>query len=690
MPELLLELLSEEVPARMQGRAAEDLARLAAEALAAAGLTAERIETLCTPRRLTLVATGLPAAQPDIREEKRGPRRDAPDNAIKGFLQSVGRTRDQVEERETGKGVFLFAVLSRQGRPTAEVLAELLPTLIGKVPWPRSMRWGNHEVRWVRPLQSILCLFAGAVVPFSFGPIPSGSLTRGHRWHAPDLFPVADFADYQQKLRDARVMLNAGERRDYIEAQARFAATQQGAVLVDDPGLLDEVAGLVEWPVALRGAIDARFMDLPPEVLRVAMRNHQRYFAVQERGGQLAPWFVFVANLEAKDRGRAIVAGNERVLRARLADAKFFWDLDRKQSLASRVPRLKEIVFHARLGTLDARVDRIEALAADLCRFVPGADKDQVQVAARLAKADLVTGMVGEFPELQGIMGRYYALADGELPAVASAIADHYAPKGPDDRCPTGPVAVAVALADKIDTLVGFFAADEKPTGSKDPFSLRRAALGVIRLVLENKLRLPLRQAFGAAHAGYARSEGFAAADAVAGELMTFCADRLKVHLRGRGIGHDLIAAVFALTADDDLVRLIARVDALLSFLAGDDGANLLVAYRRATNIVRIESKKDERGYDDAPDPSLFDQPEEQALHSALVAVKKTAAKALGDERFGAAMVDLARLRGPTDAFFERVTVNADRPELRVNRLRLLSQIRSALDGIADFSQLEG
>jgi len=690
MAELLLEILCEEIPARMQARAADDLARLVGEALKTSGLAVKGLQTFVTPRRLVLVVTGLPLAQPDTSEERRGPRRDASEQAIKGFLNSVGLSREQVEERDTGKGVFLFAVVQRQGRATRDVLAKLLPETLVKLPWPKSMRWGTGDFRWVRPIQSVLCLFDGEVVRFSLGPVASGQRTAGHRFHAPVAFPVADFADYRQKLREAHVMLSAGERRDFIEAQARFAAAQRRLTLIEDAELLDEIAGLVEWPVVLRGAIDPSFMDLPPEVLRAAMRNHQRYLALADQSGVMAPAFIVVANLEAKDQGRAIVAGNERVLRARLADARFFWDLDRKQSLASRAPKLRDIVFHARLGTLDAKVDRIEALAADLAKVVTGADREKVQVAARLAKADLVTGMVGEFPELQGVMGSYYARHGGEPDDVVRAITEHYSPKGPGDRCPTAPVSVVIALADKIDTLVGFFAIGETPTGSKDPFALRRAAQGVIRLILENGLRLSLKQVFAQAARLYTNGPSAKAGKLDADELLAFIADRLKVHLREQGVRHDLISAVFGRGGEDDLVRLMARVEALRRFLAGDDGTNLLTAYRRAGNIVRIEAKKDGRAYDGPADPARFRAPEEKALHEALLAVQKTGADALAAEKFTAAMAALAQLRRPIDAFFDKVTVNAPEPELRANRLKLLAQIRGALDGVADFSQIEG
>ena len=491
MPELLLELLSEEIPARMQVRAAADLKRLVGKALDEANLSCASIGAFVTPRRLTLIADGLPARQPDIPEERKGPRADAPEKAITGFLRSAGLDRDQVEERETDKGVFLFAVTVRAGRDTREALADVLPDTLKRLPWPKSMRWGRRSLRWVRPLRGILCLFDGATVEFSLEDessrehIFSGNTTVGHRFLSPQSFAVTGFADYADGLRRAHVVLDPAERRQMIAEGAGKLAAAEGLKVVPDDALVDEVAGLVEWPVPLMGRIDAAFMDLPPEAMTAAMRTHQKYFALEDADGALAPRFVVVANIEANDGGAAIVAGNERVLRARLSDARFFRDADRRRTLASRAPELAKVVFHAGLGMLDHKAERMEKLAASIAGRVPGADVDRVRSASRLAKADLVTGMVGEFPELQGVMGRYYALADGEDAEVADAVAGHYAPRGPRDRCPTAPVSVAVALADRIDTLVGFFSIGERPTGSKDPFALRRAALGVIRLILE-------------------------------------------------------------------------------------------------------------------------------------------------------------------------------------------------------------
>lgn len=698
MAELLLELFSEEIPARMQAKAAADLKRLVTDGLEGASLEFSSAEAFVTPRRLTLVVEGLPEKQPDVRDEKRGPKVDAPDKAIEGFLKANGLTRDACEERETPKGTFLFAVVEKTGEETRTVLPALLADAIRGLPWPKSMRWGTGSFRWVRSLQNILCLFDGVSLDVGLDPaIPTEATTRGHRFHAPDALGISGFADYREKLSAAHVVLDREDRKQIIGEGAEKLATDDGLVLRDDPALLDEVAGLVEWPVVLMGRIDEAFMDVPPEVLITSMRSHQKYFAVETADGALAPRFVVVANLEAADGGAAIVAGNERVLRARLSDAKFFWDQDRKRSLESRVPALSDIVFHARLGTLAERVSRIQALAAEIAQKT-GADVDAVRSAATLCKADLVTDMVGEFPDLQGLMGQYYALQEGEKSDVAQAIEEHYSPQGPGDVCPTAPVSVAVALAEKIDTLVGFFAIDEKPTGSKDPFALRRAAIGIIRLILENKLRLPLRDVFQTAYWGYNESvSGFEKelADGhqpkiVVADLMAFIADRLKVHLRDQGVRHDLITAVFALGGEDDLVRLLSRVDALAGFVGSDDGANLLTAYRRAANIVEIEEKKDGSEYRDAPASDLLKEDAERALFEALSTLEADLSPALENERFDEAMKRLAGLRAPVDAFFDDVTVNADDAKLRTNRLRMLSQIRFTMGRIADFSQIEG
>ena len=689
MAELLLELFSEEIPARMQLRAAEDLKRLVTDKLKSAQLVFAKAEAFVTPRRLALVVDGLPERSPDVTEEKRGPRVGAPDQAIQGFLKANKlASLDQAEKRDTGKGEFWFAVVHRKGEAAADVIKKTIGEILPALPWAKSMRWDvNRDLQWVRPLHNVLAIFAGKplVGLLKFGntfSINISGATVGHRFLAPRPFEIASFADYQAKLRGARVVLDHAERQRMIRAQAEKLALAEGLALKDDPGLVEEVAGLTEWPQALIGRIDDGYMDIPPEVLTTAMRAHQRYFALNKPDGALAPRFIVIANIDPADdeMRRTIVSGNERVLRARLSDAKFFWDQDRKRPLESRVPALKDIVFHAKLGTLADKVARIQALAAEIAPLIPGADLDMVRSAATLAKADLTTGMVGEFPELQGVMGRYYALHEGERPQVANAIAEHYAPQGPSDKCPTAPVSVAVSLADKIDTLVGFFSIDERPTGSKDPYALRRAALGVIRLILENNLRLPLRRVFVSA----------GAPEKLADDLLAFFADRLKVHLRESGVRHDLISAVFALSGEDDLVRLLARVEALKGFLASEDGANLLTAYNRAANIVRIEEKKDGAKHDGAADAALLRQAEEKELASRLIEVRKAAEPALAAEKFGEAMAALAHLRRPVDAFFDKVTVNCDEPPLRLNRLKLLSQIRATMSTVADFSQIEG
>lgn len=695
MPELLLELFSEEIPARMQTRAADDLKRLVTDKLKDAGLATTRADAYVTPRRLALVVDGLPEKQPDVREEKKGPRVGAPDTAIQGFLKGAGLTSlDQCEKRMVGKAETWFALVERKGRPTADVLAELVPAAMAALPWPKSMRWSAHRFAWVRPLHSVLCLFNGKTVAGSIdlgdGSITFGDRTRGHRFLAPAEFQVKDFADYKAKLQAARVMLNQVERRDMIAREAIDAAKREGVSLRDDIGLLDEVTGLVEWPAVLVGSIDAAYMDLPPEVLTTSMRAHQKYFALLNGDGSLAKRFLVVSNMVTDEEGKKnIIAGNERVLRARLSDAKFFWDQDRKTALENRVPALMTRVFHAQLGTIADKVSRMQSLLSKIVPAIPGCDPDDAREAALLCKADLSSGMVGEFPELQGVMGRYYALHDGEPPAVADAIKEHYAPLGPNDRCPTAPVSVAVALADRIDTLTGFWKIGEKPTGSKDPFALRRAALGVIRLILENKLRLPLRRVFAKALLRHGLEDAVKSGEIV-NDLVGFFADRLKVHLREQGVRHDLIAAVFARGGDSDIIRVLARMEALKEFLGTTDGANLLVAYRRASNIVGIEEKKDNRRYDAALDVALLKLPEETTLHRKLADAREAMDTLLRMENFGGTMLTLANLRAPVDEFFDKVTVNAPEADLRANRLRLLSEIRQTLERVADFSQIEG
>jgi len=686
MAELLLELFSEEIPARMHARAREDLARLLGNALGEAGLEFNEIKTFATPRRLTTVVEGLPARSPDIREERKGPRIDAPDAAIKGFLKSTGlASADQAERRDDKKGAYYVALLERPGRATAEVIAEIMLELVKSFPWPKSMRWGIGRLRWVRPLQSIICLLDGKVVPFEVDGIRSGKETRGHRFMAHEPFKVRRFKDYEEKLRDAKVILDGDERARIILEGARKVAAKDGLTLLEDEALLAENRGLTEWPVVLLGSFDEEFLSVPPEVLATSMKAHQKCFSLRKKDGALANRFIVVANLEASDKGKAIVAGNERVIRARLADAKFFFEQDRKVMLPDRVPKLKEIVFHEKLGSQYERVQRVWRLARELAPLV-GADPDLAERAAILAKADLVSLMVGEFPELQGVMGRYYALDQEENEAVADAIAAHYKPLGASDDVPREPVAIAVALADKLDMLVGFWAIDEKPTGSKDPYALRRAALGVIRIVLENDLRLRLKE-YLLTHQATAKFDP--AVHNLADRLLSFFADRLKVHLRDQGARHDLVDAVFAL-GGDDLLIIVRRVEALGRFLDTEDGEHLLIGAARAINILRIEEKKDSRTYDESPDPTLFKRPEEKALAKAVDAVEKGSAAAITREDFEAAMAEMAKLRTPVDEFFDHVTVNATDPGLRANRLRLLNRIRATTLTVADFSKIEG
>jgi glycyl-tRNA synthetase beta chain len=734
MAQLLLELFSEEIPARMQQGAARDLERMASERLKADGLRYDALTTFAGPRRLTLVVEGLPAATPDREEELKGPRTSAPEQALDGFLRKTGLTKDQLSERD---GVW-FAVISEQGRPTAAMIAEMVDGIVRGFPWPKSMRWGSGTLRWIRPLKRIVAMFDGAVVPFEIDGIASGDVTEGHRFlGSGQPFAVRDFADYRAKLEKQFVVLDVADRKLRILEGAQKVCAAKGLALVDDDGLLDEVAGLAEWPTPILGDMDPQFLTLPPEVIRLSMKVHQKYFAVRDPAAHgLAAHFVVVANVEATDGGKALAAGNSRVLSARLDDARFFWDEDLKTGFDAWSRKLEGVTFHAKLGTLAERVDRIAALAREIAPLV-GADPDQAEQAARLAKADLSSGMVGEFPELQGVMGGYYARAFNHPEAVADAVRDHYKPQGPADSVPTAPLTVAVALADKLDTLVGFFAIDEKPTGSKDPFALRRAALGVIRLVLENQIRMPMQGiAFVAGEylsgirrfqklgnyssaarvrqivlskeeidADRLRITGQLAADGpewevgagdyqaaltiLGWDILAFFADRLKVLLRDQGKRHDLVDAVFAL-GDDDLVRIVRRVEALDGFLATEDGANLLAGYKRASNILKAEEKK-------GPVPvgmvntGLPNQPEAETTLAFAVAAAATAVDAaLETEDFAAAMRALSQLRAPVDAFFDKVMVNSDVAEERENRLKLLGQVRAVMGRVADFGQIAG
>jgi glycyl-tRNA synthetase beta chain len=720
MPDLLLELFSEEIPARMQAQAAADLRKLVTGRLVDAGLVYDGAKAFVTPRRLALSVHGIPARQADSREEKKGPRVGAPENAIAGFLKAAGlKSIADAKIQSDKKGDFYVAVVERPGRAALDVLGEILPGVIKSFPWPKSMRWGVQSkepgaLDWVRPLHSIVATFGPEteepeIVPFAVDGIAAGNATRGHRFLAPAPFTVRRLGDYMDKLDKAKVVLDAERRRDIIAAEAKQLAFAQGLELVADDGLLAEVAGLVEWPVVLMGSFDASFLQIPEEVIRATIRNNQKCFVLRDAAhAKLVNKFILVSNMEAADGGKAIVAGNERVIRARLSDAKFFYETDLKTRLEDRLPKFKDIVFHEKLGTQAERIARIERLAAELAPLV-GADVEKAKRAARLCEADLLTEVVGEFPELQGVMGKYYAEAQGEDEAVAHAIEDHYRPKGPDDLVPSVPVSVAVALADKIDTLVGFWAINEKPTGSKDPYALRRAALGVIRLILQNGLRLRLTPQFTnhrrvitgldpAIHASAAHDRTTKMDHRVkpgddgaeAGDLLFFFADRLKVQLREQGARHDLVDAVFALEGQDDLLLIVRRVEALGQFLDTEDGKNLLAGYKRATNIIRIEEKKDNRQYTGAPDAGLYKQAEEKALAQAIELAKPEAERAVATEDFAAAMRAMARLRPHVDAFFDKVTVNVDDKTLRENRLKLLNEIRAATRAVADFSRIEG
>jgi glycyl-tRNA synthetase beta chain len=671
MPQLLLELFSEEIPARMQAGAARDLERMAREHLAAAGFLPEALKTFAGPRRLTLVVEGLPIAQADRKEELKGPRVGAPPQAMEGFLRKAGLTQDQLVERD---GVYM-AFIDKKGRQTAEIIAEMVEAIVRGFPWPKSMTWGNGKLRWVRPLKRILCVLDREVVPFSIDGIESGDISEGHRfmragagWGG-QTFKARDFDAYHKGLNDHFVVLDVEERKARILEGCKTLCFARNLELVEDQGLLEEVAGLAEWPSPVLGDMDPSFLDLPAEVIRTSMRTHQKYFAVKKQGeAGLAPHFITIANIQAADGGKVIAEGNAKVLSSRLSDARFFWDEDVKVGFDAWLGKLNGVTFHAKLGTMAERVERIVALAGEIAALV-GADVEKTKEAARLAKADLTSEMVGEFPELQGVMGGYYARAAGMDGEIADAIRDHYRPQGPGDAVPTTPVSVAVALADKLDTLVGFFAIDEKPTGSKDPFALRRAALGVIRIITENGLRLPLSK-FGKE------------------DLLAFFADRLKVTLKDQGKRHDLVDAVFAL-GDDDLVRIVARVEALDGFLKTDDGKNLLAGYKRASNILRAEEKK---GWKAEGERDLLDDASapEVALHDALRMVEPALAAALAREDFTGAMTELAGLRGPVDAFLDGVFVNSEVAAERDNRLKTLAAVRDAMGRVADFSLVGG
>ena len=699
MPDLLFELFSEEIPARMQAKAADDLRRMVTDKLVAEGLVYEGAKAFATPRRLALTVHGIPVRQPDLKEERRGPRVGGPEPAIQGFLKATGLSSiNEAKIQSDKKGDFYIALIEKPGRPAIDVLAEILPVIIRTFPWPKSMRWGERSARsgslsWVRPLHAITATFGleteePDVVKFSIDGIETGQTTFGHRFMAPSAIPVRRFEDYDAKLLAAKVVLDPERRKDTILTDARQLAFAQGFELVEDQNLLDEVAGLVEWPVVLMGSFDADFLSIPDEVIRATIRNNQKCFVVRDpKTGKLANKFILTANIEATDGGKAIIAGNERVIRARLSDAKFFYETDLKTRLEDRLPKFDNIIFHEKLGTQGERIKRIERLAAEIAPLV-GADVEKAKRAARLAKADLLTEVVGEFPEVQGLMGKYYALAQREDAAVAAACEEHYKPQGPADRVPTDRVSVAVALADKVDTLVGFWAIDEKPTGSKDPFALRRAALGVIRLITENALRLSISGAAWHAMSGFP-SKVVVDGGKLSADLLAFFADRLKVQLRDQGARHDLVDAVFSLGGQDDLLMVVRRVEALGKFLDSDDGKNLLAGTKRASNILSIEEKKDKRTFDGAPNASLYKLDEEKALAKAIDQAKNEAGAAVAREDFAAAMSAMAKLRPPVDAFFDKVRVNDDDPKVRENRLKLLNEIRAATRAVADFSKIQ-
>jgi glycyl-tRNA synthetase beta chain len=743
MPDLLLELFSEEIPARMQAKAADDLRRMVTDRLVAEGLVYEGAKAFATPRRLTLTVHGIPARQSDLKEERKGPRVGGPDAAIQGFLKATGlASLDEARiQRDPKKGDFYIALIEKPGRATLDVLADILPVIVRTFPWPKSMRWGERSAKpgalqWVRPLHSIVATFGldteqPDVVKFAIDGIEAGQTTFGHRFMAPAAIEVRRFEDYEAKLQAAKVVLDPQARKDIILADAKQLAFAQGFELVEDQMLLDEVAGLVEWPVVLMGSFDQEFLSIPGEVIRATIRNNQKCFVVRKpsspsshdssweasrvggsseaaaaspyprplpaasggRGDTLVNKFILTANIEASDGGKAIIGGNERVIRARLSDAKFFYESDLKTKLEDRLPKFASIVFHEKLGTQAERIARIERLAAEIAPLV-GAEVEKAKRAAHLAKADLLTEVVGEFPELQGLMGKYYALAQGEDASVAAASEEHYKPQGPADRVPADPVSVAVALADKLDTLVGFWAIDEKPTGSKDPYALRRAALGVIRLIVESSVRMNLMPVANKHISALVGAQGLKdwngrQVDQKCIDLLLFFADRLKVQLREQGARHDLVDAVFALEGQDDLLMVVRRVEALGKFLDTDDGKNLLAGVKRAANILRIEEKKDGRTVDGAPNPRLYASDEEKTLAKSIDQVKAEAGAAVAKEDFAAAMTAMAKLRPAVDAFFDKVKVNDDDAKVRENRLRLLNQIRAATRAVADFSKIQ-
>ena len=694
MPDLLIELFSEEIPARMQVRAAEDLKKRITDGLVEAGITYAGAAAFSTPRRLTLTLQGVLSESPTLKEERKGPRVDAPEQAIEGFLRGAGLTKDQLEIRDEKKGQVYFAVVEKPGRPAADIIAEVLENTIRNFPWPKSMRWGSGSLRWVRPLHSIICILSDesgtTPVALDIDGIIAGDKTQGHRFMSNGSFAVSGFDDYAAKLKRAHVILDPTERQEMIWQDATNMAFANGLEVVDDRGLLAEVAGLVEWPVVLMGKIADEFLDLPPEVLQTSMKEHQKFFSVRNPKTGRIERFITVANRETRDQGATILAGNQKVLSARLSDAKFFWENDLRvakgDGLTAWTDRLSNVTFHNKLGSQKARIDRIAAMAATLAPLV-GAAVEQASLAAQVAKADLSSEMVYEFPELQGLMGRYYATAAGLPEAVAQACQDHYSPLGPSDDVPTAPVSVAVALADKLDTLAGFWAIDEKPTGSKDPFALRRAALGVIRLLLENNVRLTLTDVI-AAHIG--AIDPSLPCDALTADLLAFFHDRLKVFLRDRGVRHDVIDACIAMDANDDITLLVKRAEALGAVLSTDDGVNLVQAFKRANNILTQAEEKDGVEYSFGADVKFAESDVETAVFAALDTAEPKIQSALAQEDFATAMTTMSGLRASVDAFFEAVQINSDNEIVRRNRLNLLSRIRSICSSVADLTKVEG
>ena len=685
MADLLIELFSEEIPAGLQAPAAENLKKLLTNGMVEAGLTYANASAFYTARRLTLVVEGLLDASPTVQEERKGPKVGAPEQAISGFLRGAGLTMDDLEVRDDKKGQVYFAKITKPGRAAPEIVAEVLEATIRNFPWPKSMRWGLGSLRWVRPLQSILCVLSNnaeiSVVPLEVDGIKAGNQTRGHRFMASDAFSVSGFEDYETKLKLAKVILRADERQVAIWQEAQTQAFALGQSVVEDTGLLAELAGLVEWPVVLMGQIDEDFLDLPPEVLKTSMKEHQKFFSVLNPKTGRIERFVTVANIEAADQGATILKGNQKVLAARLADAKFFWENDLREAKAGMgnwQAALENVTFHNKLGSQAARIKRIAALARELAPVV-GADPDTAEQAALVAKADLSSEMVYEFPELQGLMGRYYAAKAGMSAEIAAACEAHYSPLGPSDDVPTAPVSVAVGLADKLDTLSGFWAIDEKPTGSKDPFALRRAALGVIRLILENHLTLPLADKLTSADAG-----------AGAADLLGFFQDRLKTYLRHRGIRHDVIDACIAMPQSDDLALLVKRAEALQGALATDDGENLIQGFKRASNILSQAEENDRVEYSFGADVKYAENEVEKVLFAALDEADKKIQPAMATQDFAAAMAAMATLRGPIDEFFEAVKINADSALVRRNRLNLLSRIRTTCLSVVDLTKVEG